>query len=72
MVFVRAESLRDGNVFGFHFASLPSPVELTYCLSSSSLTGHIRKLLRQTHEKQIIHSTTEINWSEMFQLLQME
>lgn len=29
----------------------PSLPELTYCFSSSSLTGHIQKLLRQTHEK---------------------
>lgn len=56
MVFIQAESLQDGNMFGAHFPSLPSLLELTYSFSSSSLTWHIQKLLCQTHEKQVIHS----------------
>lgn len=51
MVFIQAESLQDGNLFGAHFPSLPSLLVLTYCFSSSSLTGHIQKLLCQRHEK---------------------
>lgn len=73
LVFIQAESLRDGNMFGAHFPSLPPLPELNYCFSSSSLTEHIQKLLRQAREKHEIHSRQQLigrkcfsycNWHE--------
>lgn len=62
MVFIQAESLQDGNMFGAHFPSLLSQLELTYCFSSSRPDRTLSKTALSSTWKTWNSCRAEINW----------